>query len=69
MTKSEKHMLAKLAATVARGFVNADDPMIGICARTYSALIRSTMTLKSRNEMICIAGGVPAIVFHPDFIV
>jgi len=69
MTKSETRQLDNLAAIVARGFENADDPTIGFCARAYSALIRATRTTKNRNELICIAGGVPAIVFHPDFIV
>jgi len=67
MTKSETREVAKLEAVMRNGFANVNDPMIGYCARSYSALIRATMTAKSRNAMICAAGGVPAIVQHPDF--
>jgi len=69
MTKSETREVAKLEAVMRNGFANVNDPMIGVCARAYSALIRATRTTKNRNELICIAGGIPAIVQHPDFIV
>ena len=62
MNKSEKREVEKLNA-IAR---TAD---IGMLARSYSALIRSAMTAKSRNEIIVHAAGIPAVVQHPEFIV
>jgi len=69
MTKSETREVAKLEAVMRNGFANINDPMIGYCARSYSALIRATMTTKTRNEIICFASGVPAVIQHADFIV
>ena len=69
MTKSETREVAKLEAVMRNGFTGVNDPMIGYCARSYSALIRATMTTKSRNEIICFASGVPAVIQHADFIV
>ena len=67
MTKSETREVAKLQAVMRNGFTGINDPLIGYCARAYSALIRATGTLQNRNVMICAAGVVPAIVQHPDF--
>jgi len=67
MTKSETRALAELETLIRQGFTVDQDHMIGYAARAYSALIRATGTLQNRNEMICAAGGVPAIVQHPDF--
>jgi hypothetical protein len=68
MTKSETREVAKLNAIM---LMSADKRPVGIdyLARSFSALIRSTMTKKSRNELINAASYVPAVVQHPDFIV
>jgi len=68
MTKQER-MLAREAVSVAVLFGERMPAVIGCSARSLSALIRATRTTKNRNELICIAGGVPAIIQHPDFIV
>ena len=62
MTKSEKREVEKLNA-MAR-FIDVET-----LARSYSALIRSAMTTKSRNEIIVHAAGIPAVVQHAEFIV
>ncbi len=62
MTKSEIKEVEKLNA-VCR---HVD---VGTLARSYSALVRSAKTTASRNEIICAAGNIPAVVQHPDFIV
>jgi hypothetical protein len=41
----------------------------GYMARSFSALIRGARTNKSRNELLALAAGFPAVVQHPDFIV
>ena len=41
----------------------------GYMARALSSLIRSARTTKSRNELLTLAAGFPAVVRHPDFIV
>ena len=66
MNKSETRECAKLdmlARMVPR--------QIGIdtLARSYSALTRSAMTQKSKNEIITVAAAIPAVVQHPDFII
>jgi len=68
MTKQER-MLAREAVSVVVLFSEETPSVIGYAARSLSALIRATRTTKNRNELICIAGGVPAIVQHADFIV
>ena len=69
MNKSESREVAKLEVVMRNGFTSINDPMIGYCARSYSALIRATMKTNSRNEIICLASGVPAVIQHADFIV
>jgi hypothetical protein len=64
MTKSESREALKLQA-----WARFPNPDIGTLARSYSALIRSARTAKSRNEILVYAAAVPAIVQHPDFIV
>jgi len=68
MTKQER-MLTNESVCVALIFGKESPAVIGCAARSISALIRATRTVKNRNELICIAGGVPAIVQHADFIV
>lgn len=46
-----------------------DDVPVDYLARAYSALIRATRTTKARNQMICFAADVPAVVQHPEFII
>ena len=38
-------------------------------ARALSALVRSARTNKSRNELLTVAAGFPAVLQHPEFIV
>ncbi len=63
MNKSETKEVAKLDA-ISR--VTQD---IGMLARAYSTMVRATRTTKSRNEIICHAAAIPAVVQHPEFIV
>ena len=64
MTKSESRECLKLQAW--SNFKPAD---IGLLARSYSALIRSARTTKSRNEIMVYAMSLPATVQHPQFII
>ena len=64
MTKSESRECLKLQAW--SHFKPAD---VGLLARSYSALIRSARTTKSRNEIMVYAMGLPATVQHPQFII
>lgn len=63
MTKSESRECLKLQAW--SKFPSTD---IGMLARSYSSLVRSARTTKSRNEILTYAASVPAIVQHPAFI-
>ena len=67
MTKSESREALKLQAW--SRFPQLDAELIATLARSYSALIRSARTTKSRNEIMIYAAAVPAIVQHPEFIV
>ncbi len=67
MTKSESREALKLQAW--SKFPDLDAEMIGTLARSYSALIRAARTVKSRNEIMVYAMGVPAVVQHPEFVV
>lgn len=66
MTKSEQREVATMDAMMRlpNHVLRAD---VGYFARSYSALIRASRG--SRNEIICHAMGVPAVVQHPDFII
>jgi hypothetical protein len=71
MNRREKNELAA-NEVMARNLVTIRDPQmlaitVGYLARSYSALARAS--LRSRNEIITAAAGVPAIVQHPEFIV
>ncbi len=62
MNKSETREVAK---TIQHGAQLG----AGYMARSLSALIRGAMTTRSRNALILVAAGYPAVVQHPDFIV
>ena len=64
MNKSERKECEKLTAWGRAGMVD-----VATLARSFSALVRSARTTKSRNEIICSAGGFPAVVQHAEFIV
>jgi hypothetical protein len=66
MTKSETREVARLNAIM---LMPAATRPVGIdyLARSFSALIRASYS--SRNELICAASMVPAILQHPEFIV
>ena len=64
MTKSESRECLKLQA-----WSKFPNPDIGLLARSYSALVRSARTIKSRNEILTYAAAVPAVVQHPQFII
>ena len=42
---------------------------VDMLARSYSSLIRSAMTQKSRNEIMVFASELPAVIQHPEFII
>ncbi len=63
MTKSESRECLKLQA-----WSKFPNPDIATLARSYSALIRAARTTKSRNEILCYAAAIPAVVQHPEFI-
>lgn len=67
MNKSEMREINKLNQIMAMS-PNARPVGIGYLARAFSALARASRTAKSRNEIICAAAGVPAVVQHEDFI-
>ena len=62
MTKSETR---EATQAVAYGQELGADYM----ARALSALIRSARTAKSRDELILIAAGYPAVTQSPEFII
>jgi hypothetical protein len=64
MTKSESRECLKLQA-----WSKFSDIDVGLLARSYSALIRSARTVKSRNEILTYAASVPAVLQHHDFII
>lgn len=66
MTKSEARELAKLDALAKSADARNH---IDYLARGYSALIRAAATKSTRNGIIMHAGGLPAVVQHPEFIV
>ena len=68
MTRSEKREVAKLDR-IMRMQAGLSDWGVAYLARSFSALIRASMTTKSRNEIINVASYVPAIVQHPEFII
>jgi len=63
MTKSESRECLKLDAWAR--FPNKD---VALLARSYSALIRAARTRASKNQIMCYAAAVPAVVQHPEFI-
>jgi hypothetical protein len=68
MTKSETREIQKLNAILK--LAPAQRPVgVDCLARAYSALARAARTSKSRNEIICAAACVPAVVQHPEFII
>ena len=62
MTKSETKECLKLQAWKHQVPIN-------MLARSYSSLIRSAMTQKSKNEILIYAAELPAIIQHPEFII
>ena len=64
MTKSESRECLQLQA-----WAKFPDIDISLLARSYSALVRSARTTKSRNQILTYAAAVPAITQHPDFII
>jgi len=62
MTKSETR---ETALTLKFGQTLGADYM----ARALSALIRAARSTKSRNELITIAAGYPAVTQSPEFII
>mgnify|MGYP003653293968 CR=1 FL=1 len=66
MNKSEKREVIKLTQ-IMRMAPDARPVGIDYLARAFSALIRSARTTKSRNEIICEASGVPAVIQHSEF--
>ena len=62
MTKAETR---EAALTLKYGATLGADYM----ARALSALIRSARTAKSRNELILIAAGYPAVTQSAEFII
>jgi hypothetical protein len=62
MTKAETREAAK---TIQYGATLGADYM----ARALSGLIRSARTAKSRNALILIAAGYPAVTQSPEFII
>ena len=68
MNKSEAREVQKLNTIMKMS--PAQRPVgIDYLARAYSALARAARTSKSRNEIICAAAAVPAVVQHAEFIV
>lgn len=68
MTKSELREVTKLTQ-IMRMAPDARPIGVDYLARAFSALIRSARTTKSRNELVCAAAGVPAVIQHPEFII
>lgn len=68
MNKSEKREVTKLNQ-IMRMAPDARPVGVDYLARAFSALVRSARTTKSRNEIICAASGVPAVIQHSEFII
>ena len=66
MNKSEFCEVTRLTA-IMRMFADQRPVGIDYLARSFSALIRASY--RSKNEIICAAAAVPAVVQHPEFIV
>ena len=62
MTKSETKECLKLQAW-------KNKVPVDMLARSYSSLIRSAMTQKSKNEILIYAAELPAVLQHPEFII
>ena len=62
MTKSEAKECLKLQAW-------KNSVPVDMLARSYSSLIRSAMTQKSKNEILVFAAELPAVIQHPEFII
>lgn len=70
LTKREQSELVKLGEHAQWAQKNhAMLASVGVLARGYSCLARSTRSASNRNIIITHAAGVPAVVQHPDFIV
>lgn len=67
MTKSELREVTKLTDYMALRHTHPH--VIGMAARGFSGLIRSTRTTVNRNQLICLAAGWPCVVQHEDFII
>ena len=68
MNRSENREASKLVGILRAHVAAGVEPeVIGWAARGFSALARSS--LRSRNEILTLAAGWPAVVEHPDFIV
>jgi len=61
MTKSERIEASKAMYFASMGYFD-------MAARAMSMLIRAA-SKKSRNELITMAGGYPAVVQHSEFII
>jgi hypothetical protein len=62
MTKAETKECLKLQAW-------KNSVPVDMLARSYSSLIRSAMTQKSKNEIMIYAAELPAVIQHPEFII
>jgi hypothetical protein len=62
MNKSETKECLKLQAW-------KNQVPVSMLARSYSSLIRSAMTQKSKNEIMVYAAELPAVIQHPEFII
>ena len=60
MNKSERKEVNKALAYASAGYID-------IAARTLATLVRSARTTRSRNELITLAAGYPAIAQHAEF--
>ena len=66
MNKSEQREVTKLLSVANMGA--HDECFVGYAARGLSALARCS-NLKTRNEILALAMGVPEVIQHPDFII
>jgi hypothetical protein len=62
MTKIERSEASKAMYYASMGAMD-------LAARTMSANIRATRSVKTRNELLTMAAGYPALVQHAEFIV
>ena len=67
MTKSETKELTKLMQAAQMGLTIKEPGMVAYAARGISALVRASRA--SRNQIITIAAGFPAVIQHEEFIV